>query len=64
MIVWRREVRVVAQGEDLRENSWSAAGMLAENDGLNVCHPPPAPVFICCSPNPQCEGIWRWIFGR
>ena len=26
MIVWRGEVRVVAQGEDLRENSWSAAG--------------------------------------
>lgn len=28
--------------------------------GLN-CVPPK---FICLSPNPQCDGIRRWIFGR
>ena len=26
-------------------------------DGMNVCA---LPKFICWSPNPQCDSIWRW----
>lgn len=48
-------------GSRLEGGEYGTGQLVRGCHGLTDCVPLK---FICCNPNPQCDGISRWGFGR